>query len=431
MLGAMLDTDAKALVHEAGALGRRGWDSRTIFALLGAAVALSLSPAAAPLVWLSAVLFWEWGVTPLAVNVLARHRDNPDRDLAAQIALTGAGAALYALYPFLLFPQYGVLGGMLAVAWLAGSTTHATTYLAVHPRLLAAGLAPIIVAGFVLPWLYWGWDWHAALVVFGIISLVAVTVIYAIESARFLDNVNKATHRRAADAVAERTSTDMLAVVSHELRTPVSAIEGYAELLATEAADGNARSEDIEKIRQASARLRRLVQRAIDIMHLDAGNATLTLTEVQIGALVGETASQWRGPALTRNNRLLTVVDDDHRLTLDSDKVRLCLECLLENAIKFTQDGTVSLTVRADAAQVIFVVEDDGEGIPEEALLYIKRPFRQADMKSGRAHEGAGLGLALADRLASAMGGDLTIAALPVKGTGATLRLPRADPSAA
>lgn len=429
MLGATLDTEAKALVHEAGALGRRGWDSRTIFALLGAAVVTSLAPAAAPLVWLAGVLIWEWGVTPLAVNALAQQRDKPDRDIAAQIALTGVGATLYALYPFLLFPEYGVLGGMLAVIWLAGSMIHATTYLAVNTRILAAGLAPVVIAGLVLPWLYWGWEWSTALVSFGFLSLTAMSVIYAIESSRFLDMLNKATHKRTSDAVAERAAADMIAIVSHELRTPVSAIEGYTDLLAAHAAEGKTNGDDIEKIREASARLRRLVQRAIDIMRLDSGGVETTLSHVEPVALLTEIAAIWRGPALARGNVIRVLDSYGLPVLVDAPKMRVCLECLLENAIKFTADGVITIGLEQDAEHLKFFVLDSGAGIPDEALAYVTRPFRQADMSASRAHEGAGLGLALADRLARVMGGSLTIEqgepSAAGRGARVTVRLPQ------
>ncbi len=213
----------------------------------------------------------------------------------------------------------------------------------------------------------------------------------------------------------ERIQSELVANVSHEFRTPLNIIGGYTDLLL----DGEFGCLPTA----ASDALRRLACASNDLSCLVTD--LLTYAKVEWGNLDREEKhadEQWvESESVTDEMQRLASLLLDHReigfntetsnaparFRIDGPKLRLVLRNLVANAIKFTERGTVSLTIEADADEIRFIVADTGPGIAREDTDIVFEPFRQLNGSSTREHGGIGLGLALSKKLARILGGDI------------------------
>ena len=258
------------------------------------------------------------------------------------------------------------------------------------------------------------------------------------------ERTRQLVHEREARIQAEaasRTKSDFLAMMSHELRTPLNAILGYSELIEL-GITGEITPKmlvQIRRIRVSARHLLGLVNDILDLAKVEAGQLSV--------ANVPANASQAIAAALTlvqpqASARSLTLVVADGAAQLpayigDEERVRQILVNLLSNAVKCTEPGgTITIegavTTAADPlaqlqprkAHIRLTVTDTGSGIPPDKLAEIFEPFVQADTGTKRAREGSGLGLTIGQRLARAMGGDLTVESTEGKGSAFHLWLP-------
>jgi len=168
-----------------------------------------------------------------------------------------------------------------------------------------------------------------------------------------------------------------------------------------------------------------LINDILDLSRIEAGREEVNLDAFaprDVAAAVTELLeplAQEKGLALVNQ-----VGDDLPDVRSDADKVRHILQNLAGNAIKFTESGSVTIEARQDDEWLCIAVRDTGIGIPPEALPNIFDAFRQADDSAARKHEGSGLGLTIARRYARLLGGDITVASEPGKGSTFSLRLP-------
>ena len=245
---------------------------------------------------------------------------------------------------------------------------------------------------------------------------------------RFAEEV--ARYRRARDrlARADQDKIDFLAVMSHELRTPLNTILGFSEVL-LEGLEGPlnpGQREDLRIIRESGDHLLGLVNDILDLSALQAGQIRAEfvgtdLVEIARAVLV-EAEGQLRGKPV----RLLSdFAVEKLPLRGDARLLRRVLQNLVGNALKFTQQGEVRLTLRTDGAQITAEVTDTGPGIAPEALSAIFEEYRQAGDARAR-REGTGLGLAIARRFVEMHGGTITAASKLGHGSTFTVRLPAA-----
>ena len=222
---------------------------------------------------------------------------------------------------------------------------------------------------------------------------------------------------------ANRAKTQFLAAMSHELRTPLNAIIGYAQLLQESLADEN--RGDAERIELAGNHLLTLVNNVLEFSKMDSGNVILTNDEFDAGMFAMDLASSVRA-ACDRNRNTLIVQKPDQPLRVRADPTRLrqLMLTLLDNANKFTSAGEITIGVRNDAETVSFVVKDTGIGITPEQIEKLFQPFTQGDDSSTRRFGGSGLGLAISKRLTELMGGDISVASEPGKGSSFEVRIP-------
>ncbi|MCU1262661.1 MAG: domain S-box [Bryobacterales bacterium] len=239
--------------------------------------------------------------------------------------------------------------------------------------------------------------------------------------------------KREKDAalVASQAKSTFLANMSHELRTPLNAIIGYSEMLEEEATDsGNsAIVGDLQKIRGAGKHLLELINSVLDLSKIEAGKMDLYLETFSIAAIADEVMSTVQPVAQKNSNLLLkTCPVDIGSMHADLTKIRQSLLNLLSNACKFTQNGTVSLSITREVVEgsewIDFAVQDTGVGLTQEQIDGLFEAFTQADPSTTRKFGGTGLGLAITRRFCQMMGGDIRIQSQPGKGSTFTLHLP-------
>jgi CheY-like chemotaxis protein/anti-sigma regulatory factor (Ser/Thr protein kinase) len=228
--------------------------------------------------------------------------------------------------------------------------------------------------------------------------------------------------------------------MSHELRTPLNAIIGYSEMLQEEAEDLGQEGFllDLNNINVAGKHLLSLINDILDLSKIEAGKMDLFLESFDIAKMVADVATTIQ-PLVAKNANTLHVAcgDDLGAMRADLVKVRQALFNLLSNACKFTERGTVTLTVSQETAHripwIIFRVRDSGIGMTPEQMekLFqafsqadVSTAFSQADVSTTRQFGGTGLGLAISRKFCQMMGGDITVESTFGKGSTFAIRLP-------
>jgi two-component system NtrC family sensor kinase len=236
--------------------------------------------------------------------------------------------------------------------------------------------------------------------------------------------------------LASEHKSQFLASMSHELRTPLNAIIGLTEMMSSNAARFGTENalEPLRRVHRAGTHLLGLINEVLDLAKIEAGKLDLNLESTDLGTLIDEVMGTARQLAEQGNNRLLLDTPRDlGSMTVDPMRLRQILLNLLGNACKFTKDGEVKLRVRkiADGVpRIEFAVADTGIGMTAEQQARLFEDFSQPDTSTARRYGGTGLGLAIARRLARMMGGDVTVASEPGKGSVFTVRLPMAPEAA-
>ncbi len=212
--------------------------------------------------------------------------------------------------------------------------------------------------------------------------------------------------------------TRFLAMVSHELHTPLAAVVGLADLLALGALEDEQRAY-VEALRSSAQALVGLVDEMLDLSRIEAGRLDLVEAPFSPVDLVESVAELLAPRAQARGLEIAAFVAPDApaRVMGDGARVRQILLNLAGNALKFTVSGGVGLSVRVAGERLLFEVADTGPGVPEARRAAIFEEFEQAEADGDRAHEGAGLGLAISRRLAERMGGALSLAATGPQGS--------------
>lgn len=231
---------------------------------------------------------------------------------------------------------------------------------------------------------------------------------------------------KAAQAASERSDAikrEFLGMLSHEVRTPLNAILGFAQLLTLESNSVN-QVQLARTIEQSGDHLLNLLNSMMEYAHLageDLRDRFVPSHPVQVARQTIESFSEL---AAAKKIQLQFRHEGDYLGPVHADPIglRQVLGNLIQNAIKFTRQGHVSLVVQTqpkpqDAVEFFFTVEDTGCGIAPEHLATIFKPFEQIDSSMTRSHGGIGMGLAIVERLVLAMGGHVTCASEKGKGS--------------
>lgn len=221
-----------------------------------------------------------------------------------------------------------------------------------------------------------------------------------------------------------------LAMMSHELRTPLQAVLGYADFLLSQrsGALSAGQREDIGFIHQGASRMVYLIEQLLDLSRMEAGRLDLKREPVDVRRVI-EMVRQDVAPQAEAKGLTLTLALPGRlpRAVGDAERVRQIVLNLAGNAVKFTETGEIQITARARKGWLEIAVRDTGVGIAPDDLEQIFEEFRQVDGKLSRRQGGAGLGLAIARRLAEQMGGTIAVQSAPGQGSTFTLRLPIAQ----
>ncbi len=243
----------------------------------------------------------------------------------------------------------------------------------------------------------------------------------------------------------EREQAEFISTASHEMRTPVASIEGYLGLVlnpATATIDEKAR-DYVQKAQASAQHLGRLFQDLLDVSKADDGRLNNNPKVIDVAAFVGDIVEGLKPKAIEKNLGFVyqPAVDDtaagDRKLMpvyyvhVDGDHLREVTANLVENAIKYTLAGNVTVNITGDDSHVTVSIQDSGIGIPAEDIPHLFQKFYRVDNSDTREIGGTGLGLYLCRRLAEVMGGRMTVVSEYKKGSTFSLVLPRIDSSEA
>jgi two-component system, OmpR family, phosphate regulon sensor histidine kinase PhoR len=224
----------------------------------------------------------------------------------------------------------------------------------------------------------------------------------------------------------ESARQEFVANVSHELRTPLSLIKGYVETLLDGARDNpEVATRFLQTIDRNADRLRLLIEDLLSISELESGRVKLNLRPVAISPLIAKVLEDFKGRAAARNVRLVNNAPD-LRVHADRDRLEQVLGNLVDNAIKYGRgEGTVTVGGRGlGGGQIEISVQDDGPGIPPEALERIFERFYRVDKARSREQGGTGLGLAIVKHLVQCHGGRVWATNEPGRGAAFHFLLP-------
>jgi signal transduction histidine kinase len=264
-----------------------------------------------------------------------------------------------------------------------------------------------------------------------LLETFADQAVIAIENARLFEELQGTSRELAA---ASQHKSQFLANMSHELRTPLNAIIGYSEMLQEEVEDlgEEALLPDLGKINAAGKHLLGLINDILDLSKIEAGKMDLDLQTFGVPDLVRDVASIVR-PLVEKNANTLAVAcpDDLGQMHADLTKVRQALFNLLSNAAKFSEGGTITLTVQREDGWLTFAVTDTGIGMTDEQMGRLFEAFSQAETSTRSRYGGTGLGLAISRQFCRLMGGDIAVTSVYGQGSTFTIRLPALVPAPA
>ncbi len=206
---------------------------------------------------------------------------------------------------------------------------------------------------------------------------------------------------------------EMLNVISHEFHTPLNVISGYAQALKRETLGKVTPDQEqaLDKIMMQSENLIRLVNSVLHLTKIEAGEISVERERIDVAVYLREMRLRYQMPIEKPVSLQWSIGSDLPLLNSDSGKLTIILQNLINNAVKFTDKGTVQISARAatNPKGVEFEIADSGIGIPKEVLPVIFEKFRQADSSSTRTHGGVGLGLHIVKAFTHLLGGSVEV----------------------
>ena len=287
---------------------------------------------------------------------------------------------------------------------------------------------------------YWHADGHAVPVMFAVHPMLKEGVnAGAVISFVDMSAQRSATEARERALVAAenlaRVRSEFLANMSHEIRTPLNGVLGFADIGFRNYQNSEKARESFEKIRASGKRLLGVINDVLDFSKIEAGKLNIERTEVVLPENIHHAIELVQERADAKQLGLEVVLAPDLPASCISDPLRMgqVLLNVLSNAVKFTEQGSVTLSVSRQMDELVFRVADTGIGMDESQQADLFNPFHQGDASATRRFGGTGLGLAISKRILELMGGQIEVRSQPGTGTTVEFRLPyvAAEPEAA
>ncbi|NOY97531.1 MAG: response regulator, partial [Chlorobi bacterium] len=239
-------------------------------------------------------------------------------------------------------------------------------------------------------------------------------------------NIELEAQRKQVEA-ANQLKSEFLSNMSHELRTPLNSILALSRVLIIQAKNklNDEENNYLEIVERNGKRLLSLINDILDLSKIEAGKMEISPKSVSIVSLLRiikenmQTLLEEKGLSLT-----LRIPENLPQVESEESKLHQVLTNIISNAVKFTGEGSVDISVTFDTMNVFIEVKDSGIGISEEMLPHIFDEFRQADGTSSRQYEGTGLGLAIANKLMKILGGNIKVKSKLGKGSVFTVTIP-------
>ena len=255
----------------------------------------------------------------------------------------------------------------------------------------------------------------------GVVAVIATQVSLHIETLRLTEELQQ---RAKELQELDRLKSSFLANMSHELRTPLNSILGFADVMLEEL-DGpltENMQNDLGLIYKNGQHLLHLINDVLDMAKIESGKMNLTIEKFNLQEIIEEVTSITSTLASEKNLSLFIDSDSDHEVEINADKIRLrqVLINLINNSIKFTEKGKISIHVTRETSNVLISIKDTGIGIPADLLESIFLEFTQVDTTTTRKTGGTGLGLPISRRLVEMHSGRLWAESSGVDGEGST-----------
>lgn len=258
---------------------------------------------------------------------------------------------------------------------------------------------------------------------------------YEINSMRYeVDHVLMEREKRAAEEASEQ-KTRFLSHMSHEIRTPLNAMLGMNELIMHETKDASIRKY-ADNIQSAGRTLLALINDVLDFSKIETGKMNIVETNYSLSSILNDVVIMTQGRASDKELELRLDVDGNMPDVLYGDEIRIkqVILNLMTNAVKYTNEGWIQLTVNMrqetqylddEYAVLVVRVSDSGIGIKEEEKAKLFKEFERLDQQKNRSIEGSGLGLSIASRLVAYMNGRISVESVYGKGSTFTVEIPQ------
>lgn len=381
-------------------------------------------------------------------NSYLQQRGQEDRKTAGALFIWGTlfSIAIYAAMPVALAALGGGPGRVLGVLIAASSLVSVMMFTFQAPRFMYLAAIPPTLALLAMPMIPFD---PAALnatqgalgVGCGVVGFLAYVTRSALNNGKMVAGwtaAHKAAKERQLEAEvkraeaeeANRAKSEFLAVMTHELRTPLNAVIGYAEIIQEDlVAEGRQElSDDASRISTSARHLLGLIDQILNFSSLDAGVDSMQARDVDVRKLIEEAINAVQDEARGANNRIsLRVAKEAERAYTDGSKLAVCLAALLSNAVKFTSNGLIAVTADCENDEremLVISVSDTGVGIAADDMPKLFKAFTQLDATATREKGGMGLGLSIAQRMAHAVGGSVTVSSERGVGSTFVVRMP-------
>ncbi len=223
----------------------------------------------------------------------------------------------------------------------------------------------------------------------------------------------------------QNSRREFFANIAHELRTPLTYIEGYVKLLDEAGESEEQRRQAIPIIVDETKRLKGLVDDLFELAQIEEGKVALTLEWVDLAEIIETTIEKVKLHAMHKGITISVAEDDVPILLLDGNRMQQVFINLLDNAIRYTNEGMITIKLNSTRKFIAIEVKDTGIGIPEEELPFIFERFHRVEKSRARNYGGTGLGLAIVKKLVEMQGGELEVASQLGAGTTFTIKFPK------